>query len=270
MLAKWNAPSSFWLVSAMLLFATDLVGQPVWTDKYSARGVTIDYLSPFFKDDQYLGPTSITFVSGRFPVSRTLRLKPEIPVGYASIEGSTGTENSLVLGNPYIGLEVLGNDGSSTAELGLRLPTIYSETPLTRIAVGADFDRFEAFALETAALTGSFVGRNRSDNVQMEVAGGVTVLVPFNDADTDIYGQYAGQLVFKTTRLGVITGLTGRILFTEGGLSFGQRSTHQAGLSAIGYFGNFRPGVMVRIALDKPLRNLIDAVLGFNLAYEIR
>lgn len=252
------------------LAAGDTMSQPVWTDKFSARGVTIDYLKPFFKDKSISGATSITFLSARIPVSKTLRLKPEIPIGYASIETNGLNETTTVLGNPYLGLEVLGSDGTSTAEIGLRLPTIYGESPLTEIAIATDFDRFESFARETAAITGSFVGRNKSDNIQMEVSGGITVLVPFNDNDTDILGQYAGQLVFKTSGIGFTTGVTGRILFTEPDLNFGQRSTHQIGFSVIGYLGNFRPGIMGRLALDKPLRSLIDAVIGFNASYEIR
>ena len=268
-------PSRFALFSGLLavvlqMAASNMSAQAVWTDKFSARGVTIDYLKPLLKDKSITGATSITFLTARIPVSNTLRLKPEISIGYASIQMNGGTENTTVLGNPYLGLEVLGSDGTSTAEIGLRLPAIYSETPLTQIAVATDFERFEAFAQETAAVTASFVGRNKSEAVQMEVAGGVTILVPFNDKDTDIYGQYAGQLVFRAGMIGFITGITGRILFTEPDLSFGQRSYHQVGFSMIAYFGNFRPGIMGRLALDKPLRDLINAVFGFNVAYEIR
>ncbi|MFV1980903.1 MAG: hypothetical protein ACC655_07100 [Rhodothermia bacterium] len=269
------SPSRFALFSGFLavalhMTAVSISAQPVWTDKFSARGVTIDYLKPFLKDKTITGATSITFLSARIPISDRMRLKPEIPIGYVSIQSAGPTENTTVLGNPYLGLEVLGSDGTSTAEIGLRLPTIYSETPLTQIAIATDFDRFESFAEETAAITGSFVGRNKSDAVQMEVAGGVTVLVPFNDKETEIYGQYAGQLVFKTAKVGFITGITGRILFTEPNINFGQRSTHQVGFSMIGYFGNFRPGIMGRLAFDKPLRNLINGVVGLNASYEIR
>jgi hypothetical protein len=252
-----------------------VVAQPVWTDKYSARGVTVDYLRPLFKDgfleaESISGSTSITYISARIPVSKTLRLKPEIPIGYASIVVDGIAETTTTFGNPYLGLEVLGSDGTSTAEIGLRLPTIFSETPLTQIAIATDFDRFESFALETAAVTGSFVGRNKSADMQMEVAGGVTVLIPFDDRDTDIYGQYAGQIAFRANKLGFITGLTGRILFTEPNINYGQRSTHQIGFSMIAYFGAFRPGITARLALDRPLRDWINAVVGINASYEIK
>jgi hypothetical protein len=242
-----------------------LNAQAVWTDKFTARGVTIDHLRGFFEDESISGQSWISYLSGRFPVSATLRLKPEIPFGYETVG-----ENSVVLGNPYLGLEVLGNDGSSTAEIGLRLPAIYSATPMTQVAEALDFDRFEAFSPETAAVTGSFVGRNKSEAVQIEVAGGVTVLVPFNDNDTEILGQYALQIVLQSRYVGAISGMTGRVLFTEGGLSFGQRTTHQFGLTILGLFGDFRPGVMTRIPLDQPLRSKINAVLGFSFSYEIR
>lgn len=263
------SPVGVCLLVTLQLMAASVKAQPVWTDKFSAQGITVDWLRPFVKDKSVAGATSITYLSARIPVSGRLRLKPEIPIGYASIEEAGAKDNTAVLGNPYIGLEALGNDGSSTAEIGLRLPTIYDSTPMTQIAQWTDFDRFEAFLPETAAITGSFVGRQKSDGIQMEVAGGVTVLVPFDNNDTDIYGQYAGQLVFSSKGLAFITGISGRILFTESGLTFGQRSTHQAGFSLIGYFGRFRPGVMARIALDKPLRDHLNAVLGINFSYEI-
>lgn len=264
------APFVVLFALSLALAAESIQAQAVWTDKFTARGMTIDHLKSFFKDESISGATSITFLSGRFPITRRLRLKPQISLGYASLNRGRGVENETVMGNPYLGLEVLGNDGTSTAEIGLRLPAIYSKTPLTRIARSTDFDRFEAFSDDAAALTGSFVGRNSSGNVRMDVAGGVTVLIPFDEKETDIYGQYAVQLVFKTLHVGAITGITGRVLFTEGDTSFGQRTTHQAGFSLIGYFGNFRPGVMARLALDEPLRNSIDAVIGFNFSYELR
>ena len=104
----------------------------------------------------------------------------------------------------------------------------------------------------------------------MEVAGGLTLLLPFSDDPTELFGQYAGQLYFKTKSAELITGITGRILITDPDLSFGRRSTHQIGFSAIGVFGSVRPGVMVRLAIDEPLRSRINAVLGFSLSYEIR
>jgi len=254
------------LAIVFISVAVQVSAQPVWTDKRSARGITLDWLKPFFKDGAISASTSILYLSGRIPVSNTLRLKPELPLGYYASDHNVPTESTI--GNPYIGLEVLGNDGSSTAEIGIRLPAIYSQTPLTQVAVAADFDRFEAFAEETAALVGNFVGRNRSDQIQMEVAGGMTVLVPFNDESTDILARLAGQLVFETGVVDIITGITGRILFTGGGLSFGERSTFQAGLGLVGKFGMFRPGVMARLPLDDPLRMLTNFVAGVNASFE--
>lgn len=270
MRAQRLAPFVMLFAVGLAFDAESIKAQAVWTDKFTARGVTIDYLKSFFEDESISGATSITFLSGRFPITNRLRLKPQIPIGYASTNRRGVSSHETVLGNPYLGLEALGNDGTSTAEIGLRFPAIYGETSLTRIARATDFDRFEAFSEDAAALTGSFVGRNASGNVRMDVAGGATVLIPFDDRETDIYGQYAVQIVIKESHVGAITGITGRILFTEGGLSFGQRTTHQAGFSLIGYFGNFRPGIMARLALDEPLRKSIDAVLGFNFSYELR
>ena len=59
-----------WVTLVLFMSAEHVLSQPVWTDKFSARGVTVDWLKPFHQDDAVGDGSSITFISGRFPEPR--------------------------------------------------------------------------------------------------------------------------------------------------------------------------------------------------------
>jgi hypothetical protein len=63
--------------------------------------------------------------------------------------------------------------------------------------------------------------------------------------------------------------LTGRANVGEGTSNFSERSVHQLGLNAIIGKGRVKPGVHLRLPLDKDLQNSLDFVLGLNLGIQL-
>ncbi|HEX9654909.1 MAG TPA: hypothetical protein VGA99_14470, partial [bacterium] len=155
-------------------------------------------------------------------------------------------------------------------EFGLR-PPIMSDSKFNAASAGfsADVDRFEAFNPETfiAALRANYRQKMASD-VVIRVRGGPVLFVYTNDAGdkTDLLIDYSIQAGYEGTAVHLMSGLTGRFFASSDDGDFGERSVHQLGVSANLILGETRPGIHLRLPLDKDLREGIDFVFGLNLA----
>jgi len=226
-------------------------------------------LKPEFEgDDDTDFLTSTIVLGGRFPISQTITGEAELPFSRYGIDNEFVDRSSSAVGNPYLGVRMRSR--SVLSRVGVRIPIAPEDEP-TALSSGrlTDYDRFEAFLSNTLAVNASVTGQTRlSDQAILQFGGGPVLLVSTEDSggdDAEVYAQYFLLGVFAGRTVAVKAGFTGRAILTESDLDFGERSIHQFGLGAALNTGTVRPGLHLRIPLDKDLREDIDYVAGLNV-----
>lgn len=246
-----------------------LSAQSLWTDQTSDRVISVEFLKPEFEgDDDTDFLTSTIFLSGRFPIRPTIAGEVELPFTRYGIDNEFIDRSESAVGNPYVGVRIRSR--SVVSRVGVRIPVASDDkrTPLTAGRL-TDYDRFEAFLPDWAAVNVSITAPNRlSNQATLNIGGGPVLLVSTEDNgsdDAEIYAQYFLLGEFNGRMVVVKAGFTGRAILTESDLNFGERSIHQFGLGGSLNSGTVRPGLHVRIPLDKDLREDIDYVAGLNV-----
>jgi len=233
------------------------------------RGISVELSHPSFKIFDVTMPTSVWFVAGQMPLRSNLRGVVDLPLAHAEFKGTTGEAlgTNTVLGNPYLGIEYLAAPGV-VVEVGARLPltTADEESFADVIGLLSDMDRAEAF-LEHAV---PFLVRARAEHrispaVTLQGRVGATTSwytgdLEDVDAETFVdYGVFASWALEKV-RLG--GGMSGRWHASADEGNFGERSLHQFGLTADTKVRNVRPGVSLRLPVDKDYREVMKSSVG--------
>lgn len=259
---------------AVVSFTISASGQTLWTDQRSDRSLSIEFSKPEFEgEDNADFLTSATFLSGRFPIGRRTFAEVDLPIARYGIETDFVERSQSGIGNPYVG--ILSRGTVLTSRIGVRLP-FASRDDGTALTAGrlTDFDRFEAFLADVVAVNASIAGPTRlTDNTTLHLGGGPLLLVSTEDRPDDnaeVYAHYFALAEVTGSVLTVKTGVTGRSILTEPDLDFGERSVHQFGLAGLFNMGAVRPGLHVRIPLDRDLTEDIDYVVGANLTVDLR
>jgi hypothetical protein len=274
----------FWPGAALLIFIgaaavpRPLAAQSIWLTLPREPTLSLEAFKPSFKGANRLAwSTTVFFLSLRVPTSEKDLFVAEVPFVHGAVKsnafGSGGT--SSLLGNPYIGVE-LGKTGHPVfGELGIRLPLAksFGEGSFAD-GVGAytDFDRFEAFSIETGAMIGMVNYCHKTPSgVMVRLRGGP--IYAFNTGrgfESETYLGYSAQVWHESRRVHVGGGLTGRMVLSGvyGGLA--GRTIHQAGVFASFPAGKVQPGVHIRLPLDKALREDLKVVFGVNLGITLR
>ena len=262
------------LALAFVLGGSRLPAQQYWPDRGEGTVVRADFLKPFFKEEGYQFLTGTVFLSGSGPIGKSLRIEADIPLVRAGVSvPGLSEESSLRLGNPYVGLRIHRAGRPVSGYLGVRLPltsepTSFGDNLTIDIGALSDFDRFEAFLpnvftvrtgveLRSVSSAGFLVGAKLGPSLLVSTEGGGDDAELF--ADYGVQGGYEGRAVRATI------GLTGRLLVSEGG-SFSQRTEHVVTGAVELRRGPVRPSVLIRLPLEKSVREMTSVTIGFGLA----
>lgn len=265
--------------------AASAVQAAPWLDRGPAGAVSLEFLRPTFNPEG--APQGSTFFLGaRLPVGQAMRIVLDVPFTYANHTLNCGdfvcieTEAGSAIGNPYVGIEV-GKDGSPLLlEVGARGPLAKAATldDLGVLAFGmmADVDRIEAFLPDAITLGGNlhYVTRSTS-GLGLRLHGGLTGLIPTESGeevaldDQELLASYGIHAWYGPGSARVGAGFTGRWTVTNEESSFAESSFHQVGLDGEMAFGIVRPGIHLRLPVDKDLSEIVDFVLGLSLRVDI-
>lgn len=237
------------------------------------KGIWLEATHPdvkAFGDVDLTLASSAWFLSGRYPFTDRFWGVAEVPFAYGNVDisGGSGLEGKSVLGNPYIGAEYALND-RVTFDAGVRIPVTTADDESFGDVVGmlADMMRTEAFMMDVVPISAAATFHHRlAGGLSLRARGGATSVIWTGDGDMGEsftfldYGFFA-QYPLNVARLGA--GLAGRWDVTEDEGGFSENSLHHVGLSADYSFGRFRPGVNVRVPLDKEYRDLVSSSIGF-------
>lgn len=263
------------LALAVVLGSSPLPAQQYWPDLAGGTVVRADFLKPFFKEDGFQFLSGAAFFSGSGPVGNLMRVEADVPLVRAGqTVGTLPAESSLRLGNPYLGVRIHREGRPLAGYIGVRLPL--ASDPTTSIAnramlVGAisDPDRLEAFLPNVLTVRAGAELRSVSPGGMLIGAKiGPSLLVPTqgDGVDPELFADYGVQGGYEGAAVRATVGITGRLLATESDLNFSERTEHViAGMVELRR-GQVRPSVLIRVPLDRSVREALRATVGFGLA----
>lgn len=223
-------------------------------------------------------PSTVWFVSGRLPLTSSVRLVADLPLAHSKMRiGAGARETNTVLGNPFVGVEYARS--SLVLGTGVRLPvnSIGEDTFADAVAFLSDFQRGEAFLDDVVPVTATATWVHALPvGVSLKAQAGVVGVFPRGgdddeeDEDTEALVDYGlmGTVPMGQARFGL--GLYGRWAATEDTGGFQDNSVHHVALSGDYRWGNVRPGVAVRIPIDDAYGEILNATVGVYVQVALR
>ena len=261
----------FIFVFLFIVLSMEVNGQYLWLDRSNNNSIAYEFLKPSFKNAEDMTFfTSAMFLSGRFVTSDKITIIGEIPFaiyGQDREQGENISENAF--GNPYVGIEVKGENSPVFGEFGIRLPFAPSEDNQSAVMVGAftEFvERLEAFIPEILPVNAfvNYYSVNKSA-LAIRLRGGFSGWFATGDRDeNEWFLMYGVQGGYQTEQVNVMAGLSGRWWLSLEDADFAEKTFHQLILEADFGLGSVRPGVLIKVPLDDDLKEFVDLVWGIS------
>lgn len=260
----------------VFILSIDVFAQPLWLDRRHNKTIAYEFLKPDFKNLE--GTTFLTsamFLSGRFATSNAVIIVAEIPFVNYGRDSETGESyNESAFGNPYLGLEFHSAKSRIFGEVGFRLPVVLQDDNRTALIVGTytDFvDRVEAFIPEIVPFNVLINYNSISElNFGLRVRGGFTGWIPSGGRDGSewflIYGIQGG---YQTEQVNILFGISGRIWVSSSDTELSESISNQFVVTTDVSFGQFQPGIILKIPLDDNLKDIVKLVFGVSLAVNL-
>ncbi len=242
--------------------------------------VGLEYLRSDRVDKQvieYSVFSSVWYVSGRFPLGPRMALVGDVPFAYIDLEGGSFIRREALIGNPYLGVEFSRRSSWTYGEIGVRLPVVNTDQP-SAAAYGstADVNRFDAFSVDFIPVLMKAGFRNVSvSNLYTNVQVEPIVLIALNDADEyELFFDYNAMIGYANATVRLAAGLAGQWRVSEPGAPaqsrvFGEIPVHhQAVVHASAGTSRLRTGLLLRVPLDRDLRDVLHFVLGVTFVID--
>ena len=233
------------------------------------RGVSLAVLRPSFDGGGTSALTTINEVGLRWTIGHAV-LVGDLPFVNAKVDGAFSS-GAMLIGNPFLGI---ASDPASTfiGEFGVRLP-VASISSVERgfaalVGLIGDFMDGEAYAEDLLSVRGTVGYRHRTpSHYGLRVAFRPIFVWPVgnNTGDSELFFDYGIQGGYESERASFGMVFNGRALLTESGGSVGDRTVHEMGAGGSMTFGQFRPGVIIRVPLDSDLSQSLNYSVGVRL-----
>jgi hypothetical protein len=258
--------------------------QSLWLDCSQHPALALEIVKPNFDDATFLNnttfPTSVIFLSLRYPISTWVSVVTELPFAHGRAEFAAGfgeVENisESALGNPYLGLELRGKNSLFFAEIGARAPMTRIGNLAASMAILEEFaDRLEAFIPEYLPLIAlANFHYHSAKGFAIRVRAGPSFWINTEEryygGDNELYLLYSAQAGYETETVSYQGGATGRCVLTTDDGNFGERSVHELGMAASFGVGKVWPGVQFRLPLDADLKEVLDFSVGLHVAVRL-
>lgn len=270
------------LFAATALLPFSLAAQSIWADRSHNKTIALEILKPNLTGEFYDNttfPTSALFLSVRLPINDRLNLVGEFPLAHAGVNFSFDffefKESGTGIGNPYVGLEIQGENEAFFTEIGARAPLAPESNLASTIGFLTDFiDRGEAFLPDILSVIAvqNYLYRAPAGFI-MRLRGGPSFWIYTGreniDEEVELLLLYSAQVGYASNNFSLMGGLSGRMIVSEGDLNISERTLHQFGTFASIDLGRVRPGVQFRAPLDEGFKDFLDFAFGVNLALEL-
>ena len=273
--------TSLLLAAALLFSARPASTQPLWIDIQDQSNISFEWLKANYESElDFSFFTSTVYLSGTFVVNPSFRIIADIPFSSysASFDDPYGTSvesSGSVLGNPYIGVEFGNDERSFFAEGGIRLPAAEHNKRQERNAANygrfADFMRLAAFTDDYIPICVMLNGQPMWQDgiMRLRLRLGSLILTPNKDrSGGDVFIVLGAYYIYDTKDFTLRIGYTGALGFEQDD-TFSEAFYDEVGIGVQKQFGNWVPGIMLRLPLGEPLSETVNYTLGLNVAYRI-
>lgn len=263
-----NAPRCILLCTGVLIaaLAPAAGAQSAWLDRTQPTVLRLELARPSFEDERTDFPTFAGFLAARLPLGRGTSFVAELAMAHVT------PEPNATLGNPYLGIDTHPQDGSGGwMEAGLRLPVAIYDAEATDTGLGADLDRWEAFAPDAITVrVAAHWSRQPQDGPGFDLRFAPALWIPDAfEGEPEVFVVYGGQVRLRSEVTRVGFGLAGRWLLSGDG-GFDDSAIHEIEAAANFMRGALRPGITLRFPLDDGrslLGESLDSVVGVTLDF---
>jgi len=216
--------------------------------------------------------TGVAFIDVRHELNSKASIVGELP--YTRYETSSEeflpagmTESSI--GNPYLGIEITGEESPFFGEIGIRAPLMSDEKFAAEfVGLFSDLPRSFAFFPNYVPVQAAVNLRTpAASDVRARLRFGPTVTIPTESSlDTELFAVYAWEIGYEGRCARIGSAISGWVLLTQDSGNLGSRTATQFEFHADFGSGTIRPGAELRI----PFGNAADftsSVVGLSLAF---
>jgi hypothetical protein len=257
------------LVTSVLIvaLAPAAFAQSPWLDRTHPTVLRLELARPSFEDERSDFPTFAGFLAARLPLGKK---GTSFVAELAMAHDASGS--NVTMGNPYLGIDTHRRDGSGGwMEAGLRLPLAIYDGQVTETGMGADLDRWEAFAPEAITFrVAAHWSREPQAGTGFDLRFAPSLWIPEAfEGEPEVFVVYGGQVRTRSEGARTGVGLAGRWLLSGDG-GFDDSAVHEVEAAANFLGGPLRPGVTLRLPLDDGrslLGESLNLVIGVTLDY---
>lgn len=260
----------------LLLLNSTSVAQSIWVDAEESKSLIGAELMIPAIDDMVTTefPTSVVLLYSRIRLNDAVSIKVDLPISHFSVDGDLSETD---IGNPYLGIGLHNMTPGLSLDMGVRLP-FAPKNKLTEpesnlgLITGALIENHNLgiYMPDTYSLTANFNYRWESDTgLILKVGGAPDLIVPNGDFDNEFLFNYYGQILYGGSDFNIGAGLTGLYLTTEEGISNGDRTIYNLGLLGSYNFDAVKLGTYLRVPLDDDINDILNFVLGLNIALRL-
>lgn len=264
-------------LSILLFFLNySSIAQSVWIDdKGNHTTVGAELMIPSFDEmasAEFL--TSVAVLYSRIRVNDALSIKLDLPISHYSADGDLSKTN---MGNPYIGLQFYNMTPGLDLDFGMRLPfapknNLPRTTENSGLITGLMIENYNLgiYLPDTYSITANFNYQWESDKGLILKAGGAPdIFMPGGDLNSEFIFNYYGQVLYGDHNFNLGAGLTGLYMATADNLSNDKRTIYNLGLLGSYNFDGVNLGSYFRVPLDDGINDILNFVLGFNIAFRL-
>ena len=250
-------------------------GQSLWIPRNHDTVVLLEVFRPEFDDNLAIQeePTGALFLDVRHAFASGTAIVAEVALSRFRGTFDTGgffpfyrTETEF--GNPYVGVEIGGDDTPVFGEVGVRLPVGSENQPGTLLTgIASDVTRWDAFVDDYVTVRGCFNLREKTDaGITARLRFGPVLFVPTeSNLDTEAFGVFAWQIGYEGRALRAGSALSGIIHFSDPSGNLGSRARTQVELHADFGSWRIRPGLELKLPLGLD-GYYVPLVLGLSVS----
>lgn len=263
-----------------LFFVCISSAQRSWFPQEPGSSFRVEYIAPTFTDLGFISYSGgVMVASVRLQSSEETYFVAELPFAWTTIRYSfiginpltggfdmkTSGASSSSLVNVTIGLESVS--AVSTGRFRVTLPLVKENSNAVGAGILGDYPNLDRYLPKTIVLSGGYM-------YHPAVAEGFHVLVGVNPAvwipmrgqgsSAELLLDYGGGAALSRSWLSVGLIMEGRTVLTGGGFGAGN-FRHHLSIQADITVGSFRPGMLVRIPVERDFSGAVTSTLGFRL-----
>lgn len=259
-------------ICILALMAPVSAAQSLWLQPDHEATVSVEAIKPFFKDDFVRDPlffSSALNLNVRFPLTDNMLIVADVPLSYFDVSDSD-IDNTVSLGNPYLGIEARTSSELFFGELGVRFPVVGDDDTGIVSGLAGDYARIDAYAIDQWCIAGFANLQYRpeeSSGLVLRARFGPVFSIYSGDSEFADNGEtflsYGGQIWYTYERVSGAIGLFARTWVSESDVD--NRTLEHMGITLTADAGPVRPGVQVHVPLDDQLREITGVAVGLHL-----